>query len=138
MTACITSGARARKILEKPDGTKKILPNKADNIEVENGDQLHFITWGGGGWGDPLERDPATVALEVRRGLITRDGTKDYGVVLAKSGAVDEGATKTLRDTMRAARPAGPLPVFNYGPGLAYLREHGLAETGLPVPRAPR
>ena len=131
-------GARARKILEKPDGTKKILPNKADNIEVENGDQLHFITWGGGGWGDPLERDPATVALEVRRGLITRDGTKDYGVVLAKSGAVDEGATKTLRDTMRAARPAGPLPVFNYGPGLAYLREHGLAETGLPVPRAPR
>ncbi|MBY0512018.1 MAG: hydantoinase B/oxoprolinase family protein [Rhodospirillaceae bacterium] len=131
-------GARARKILEKPDGTKKILPNKADNIEVENGDQLHFITWGGGGWGDPLERDPATVALEVRRGLVTRDGAKDYGVVLTKTGAIDEAATKALRDKIHAARPAGPLPVFNYGPGLAHLREHGLAETGLPAPRAPR
>ena len=38
------------------------------------GDVLHFVTWGGGGWGDPLERDPALVALEVRRGLVTADG----------------------------------------------------------------
>ena len=131
-------GARARKILEKPDGTKKILPNKADNIEVENGDQLHFITWGGGGWGDPLERAPETVVLEVRRGLVTREGAKDYGVVLAKAGGVDEAATKTLRDKIRGARPAGAMPVFNYGPGLAHLQKHGLAETGLPVPRPPR
>ncbi|MEI6487168.1 MAG: hydantoinase B/oxoprolinase family protein, partial [Sphingomonadales bacterium] len=46
-------GARARKILEKADGTQSIVANKLDSLDVEAGDQLHFITWGGGGWGNP-------------------------------------------------------------------------------------
>ncbi|MEO0498410.1 MAG: hydantoinase B/oxoprolinase family protein, partial [Pseudomonadota bacterium] len=52
-------GMRAKKILERADGSEEILGNKIDNIEVHEGDLLHYITWGGGGWGDPLERDPA-------------------------------------------------------------------------------
>ena len=31
-------------------------------MPVVPGDVLHFVTWGGGGWGDPLERDPELVA----------------------------------------------------------------------------
>jgi N-methylhydantoinase B len=45
-------GKRARKILEKADGTTQIVGNKVEDLAVEAGDRLHFITWGGGGWGD--------------------------------------------------------------------------------------
>jgi hypothetical protein len=40
------------------------------------------ITWGGGGWGDPLDRLPALFALEVEQGLVTRAGARRYGVVI--------------------------------------------------------
>ncbi|MBM0171427.1 hydantoinase B/oxoprolinase family protein, partial [Altererythrobacter sp. C41] len=74
-------GARARKILEKPDGTTRIVGNKVEDLAVEANDVLHFITWGGGGWGDPLERDPELVAKEIVQGLLTPEGARAYGVV---------------------------------------------------------
>ncbi|MEP3725551.1 MAG: hydantoinase B/oxoprolinase family protein, partial [Parasphingorhabdus sp.] len=45
-------GDRATKILERADGSKEVVGNKQDGVEVRDGDLLHFITWGGGGWGD--------------------------------------------------------------------------------------
>ena len=74
-------GKRARKVLEKADGTAQIIGNKVEDVHVDEGDQLHFITWGGGGWGDPLDRDPALVGKEITQGLVTVDGAKAYGVV---------------------------------------------------------
>ena len=124
-------GARARKILEKADGTQMIVANKLEQLMVESGDQLHFITWGGGGWGDPLERDPALVAKEVEQGLVTIAGAKRYGVVIG-----DAAATAALRDAMRAQR-TGPLPLFDRGGEIEALRASCLAETGLPAPRQP-
>ena len=70
------------------------------------GDLLHFVTWGGGGWGDPLARDPDLVGLEVRRGLVTADGARRYGVVCDESGArrrVRDGDAARARWT-----PTGP------------------------------
>ncbi|WP_414902317.1 hydantoinase B/oxoprolinase family protein [Sphingomonas flavalba] len=128
-------GARARKILEKADGTRTIVGNKLEQLQVEAGDQLHYITWGGGGWGDPLDRDPALVAREFRQGLVSADGARDYGVVLA-DGVVDETATAALRAEMRAGR-SGPLPIFDFGPDIDTLRARCEAETGLPAPRQP-
>lgn len=128
-------GARARKILEKADGTSQVVGNKVEDLEVEAGDRLHFITWGGGGWGDPLERDPALVALEVEQGLVTVDGARRYGVVL-KDGQVDAAATEALRAKIRAERPA-PSGPFNFGPDIETLRANCLAETGLPAPKKP-
>ena len=128
-------GMRAKKILEKADGTEIVVGNKVDDIEVEEGDLLHFVTWGGGGWGDPLERDPELVALEVKRGLVSRDGTRPYGVVLDNHGGVDTNATEALRVEMRAAR--GKVEVFNFGPDIATLRAACEAETGLPAPKQP-
>ena len=129
-------GMRARKILERADGSREVLPNKVDNVRVEAGDQLHYITWGGGGWGDPLERDPELVALEVRRGLVTREGARRYGVVLDEQSRVDRAATEALRAEMRAGR--NELPIFNFGPDIETLRARCLEETGLPAPRPPR
>lgn len=65
-------GQRARKILEKADGTQTVIGNKVEDVVVRSGDQLHFITWGGGGWGDPLDRYLDLVGREIVQGLITR------------------------------------------------------------------
>ncbi|QYE33787.1 hydantoinase B/oxoprolinase family protein [Polymorphobacter sp. PAMC 29334] len=124
-------GARARKILERADGTETIVGNKLEDLRVGAGDRLHFITWGGGGWGDPLLRDPALVEKEVREGLVTINGARAYGVVIG-----DAAATEALRAEMRAARPAEQ-PLFDRGPDIETLRATCLAETGLPAPRAP-
>jgi N-methylhydantoinase B len=124
-------GERARKILEKADGTQTIVANKLEQLVVEAGDQLHFITWGGGGWGDPLERDPALVAREVDQGLVTIEGAKRYGVIVG-----DDAATSALRSTLRAQR-TGPLPLFDRGGEIEALRASCLEETGLPAPRQP-
>ncbi|MEO9470016.1 hydantoinase B/oxoprolinase family protein [Parasphingorhabdus sp.] len=128
-------GKRARKILEKADGTSVIVGNKIEEVAVEEGDQLHFITWGGGGWGDPLERDPALVGKEITQGLVTPDGAKEYGVIADANGVVDAAATEALRAEMAAKR--GPLPLFDYGPGIETLRENCEAETGLKPPVQP-
>ncbi len=128
-------GKRARKILEKADGTQIIIGNKVEDVAVDVDDQLHFITWGGGGWGDPLERDPALVALEIVQGLVRPEGARAYGVVVDMAGAVDTAATEKLRADMRTAR--GPLALFNAGPGIETLRANCTAETGLPAPVQP-
>src|SRR5207247_4338425 len=59
------AGARGRKVLEKTDGHQTVLPSKTDDVSVASGDRLHYVTWGGGGWGDPLDRDPELVARDV-------------------------------------------------------------------------
>jgi N-methylhydantoinase B len=61
-------------------------------------------TGGGGGWGDPLERDPAKVRWDVIEDLVSREAAREsYGVVLARDGAVDETATRKLRSEKRSA-----------------------------------
>ena len=96
---------------------------------------LHFSTWGGGGWGDPLERDPALVAKEIRQGLVSADGAKAYGVVADADGHLDEAATARLRGQLReAAKDKG---LFDRGGTLEELRARCRDETGLEPPRPP-
>lgn len=129
-------GARARKILEKPDGTTRIVGNKVEDLAVEANDVLHFITWGGGGWGDPLERDPELVAKEIVQGLLTPEGARAYGVVITPDGSIDTPATNTLRKTIRSER--GTVQVFDFGPSIDTLRTNCEKETGLTAPIQPR
>ena len=128
-------GKRARKILEKADGSSQIIGNKVEDVHVEEGDQLHFITWGGGGWGDALDRDPALVGKEIVQGLVTVAGAKAYGVIANAHGEVDVGATDALRAKLRQERAA--LPLFNYGPSIEQLRANCEVETGLSAPVQP-
>jgi N-methylhydantoinase B len=71
-------------------------------------DVFRSVTAGGGGYGDPLERDPALVARDVANGLVSVEcGEALYGVVLrieAQPAAVDVEATRARRDALRAAR----------------------------------
>ena len=67
------------------------------------GDRLRFTLGGGGGFGDPLERDPASVLADVREGLVSAEAARrDYGVALdAGLAAVDDDATRALRAAAR-------------------------------------
>ncbi|MBI2358352.1 MAG: hydantoinase B/oxoprolinase family protein [Deltaproteobacteria bacterium] len=68
-------------------------------------DRVIFRTAGGGGWGDPLERDPAAVAADIREGYISITAAADYGVVLdAATGEADLKATEALRQRLREER----------------------------------
>jgi N-methylhydantoinase B len=94
---------------------------RAKTASTPSGDVLHFVTWGGGGWGDPLERDPALVLRDVRNDFVSPDAAReDYGVVLTGDPpAVDEAATRELREAMRAGRGDRPVPIYNWGAALA-------------------
>jgi N-methylhydantoinase B len=79
------------------------------NIPVPLNSQAIVRTGGGGGWGDPLERDAALVAADAADGLISRQAARElYGVVLRGSMSLDESATQRLRDRLRSRRKARP------------------------------
>ncbi|MBY6058253.1 hydantoinase B/oxoprolinase family protein [Leisingera daeponensis] len=59
------------------DGGQDI-PGKGE-LRVEADDYLIFETPGGGGFGDPAERDPEALALDLKRGLVTEEGASAYG-----------------------------------------------------------
>jgi N-methylhydantoinase B len=129
-------GSRSIKRLVRTDGSEEILPSKCDRIKVESGDLLYFDTWGGGGCGDPLERETARVAFDVEAGLVTVDGARRYGVVI-KDGVVDETATKALREKMAKSR--GKVQLFDRGfTSMDELKARCLKDTGLPPPEAPK
>jgi N-methylhydantoinase B len=109
-------GARSEKWLLRKDGRREPLPAKVDNVRVQAGDRVVFRTAGGGGWGDPLERDVDRMRKDVARKLLSAEKARsEYGVVLTTDGklAVDTRATADLRQQMRHGRKA--LPLFNFG-----------------------
>ena len=64
-------------------------------------------TGGGGGWGDPLDRDPERVRADVLEELVSVEAARAaYGVVLAKDLTLDLAATVALRDKLRSAAAA--------------------------------
>ncbi len=131
-------GARSVKILYHGGygGKKEYLPSKCDNVKVKKNDIVSFITWGGGGWGNPLDRDAEAVATDVKRGLVTVTGALRYGVVLDANGVIDKAGTESLRADLRAKQPE-KLPVFNMGPPLKTILANAEKETHIPAPRPP-
>jgi N-methylhydantoinase B len=85
------------------------LPGKVSGFPVEADDVLLMESSGGGGFGDPLERDPARVAADVAEGYVTPGAAERvYGVVL-RGAAVDAVATTGRRAALAAARPRARL-----------------------------
>ena len=72
-------------------------------------DALYVRSDGGGGFGDPLEREPVRVQADIEAGMVSEGvAASVYGVVMA-AGAVDEDATAARREALRAARLATPM-----------------------------
>ncbi|WP_334173946.1 hydantoinase B/oxoprolinase family protein [Pseudoxanthobacter sp.] len=93
----------------RADGTAERLPN-AVNLTIGEGEMVRGLDCSGGGYGDPLERDPARVLEDVRERWETAARARDiYGVAFTGDPddddcAVDPAATSALRTTLRAAR----------------------------------
>jgi N-methylhydantoinase B len=128
-------GMRSSKRLVRGDGSEEWLPSKSEGIKVNKGDLLYFNTWGGGGWGDPFDRDPELVRSDVERGLATAEGARCYGVVLTGDGSVDMTATNELRTRLREAR--GEPELFNFGGSIEEIKARCKAETHLDPPQSP-
>jgi len=71
---------------------------------------VEFQSAGGGGFGDPLERDPEMVKRDVEMGYVSLEGARrDYGVVLDPLTLdLDSEATEKLRGELRARRGLAP------------------------------
>jgi N-methylhydantoinase B len=94
-------GALGKTVVNPGGPGERVVPGKA-SIDLAYGDVVSFQLSGGGGYGDPRERDPALVARDVRLALVSREQARGvYGVVVDGAGEVDREAT----DRLRAARP---------------------------------
>lgn len=91
-------GKGAALALVSPDGTVRDLPSKVPYAKARAGDVLISTGPCGGGYGDPLVRDPAAVAADVADGLISpATAARDFGVILTATGTVDTTATVARR-----------------------------------------
>lgn len=87
------------------------LPLPGKGMKVRPGQTMIASSQGGGGLGDPIERDPALVLTDVENGLVSEEGARrDYAVVV-KDNAIDEEATEALRRSRRRERLGGREPL---------------------------
>jgi N-methylhydantoinase B len=103
------------KFTRNPGTERAVELGNADIVKCEPGDVISIIGPGGGGYGDPFDRDPALVLHDVRCGYVSLQNARAlYGVVIQEN-AVDGEATAALRRT----HPIAPLSWghFDVGPG---------------------
>lgn len=82
------------------------LPGKVTGFQLRADDVVIERTAGGGGYGDPLERESHSIARDVRFGYVTPEKAGSvYGLVL-KGDAVDEAETTLKRARLRTAKPS--------------------------------
>jgi N-methylhydantoinase B len=88
------------------------VPPFGDNLELQYGDIVRVVTSGGGGWGNPAERDPLMVLQDVKDGFVSaHSACEDYGVVIEpETWKIDWRQTQERR----AAMPSSP-PLFDRG-----------------------
>jgi N-methylhydantoinase B len=97
--------------LTPSDGERRFLGATFSNVDVGEGDTFTRPSAGGGGFGDPLERDPQAVLEDVADGYVTAArACSDYGVVVNERDAelreyeLDEQATEAERARIRSER----------------------------------
>ena len=94
-----------------PDGNNQPLPSKP-TMTITRGDVFSHELAGGGGWGDPFNRDPDAVLQDVRNELVSTEAAREeYGVVVdTDKWAVDAASTETLR----SERPSAEQPFVSW------------------------
>ena len=94
-------GGYSRNTVHRLSGDEQAFPPMfSDGLDA--GELYHHVQAGGGGWGDPLERDPRRVAGDVRNGKVSREAARErYGVVLDEDLVVDREATVLARRGIR-------------------------------------
>jgi N-methylhydantoinase B len=122
----VRNGRRlAARSVDELDGDVDLLPPKATTTLAPSDVFVHWYA-GGGGFGDPLDRDPHAVLHDVCAGVVTQDGAvRDFGVVVVGSEAMgyslDESRTAAARETAREERLHGNRPAPREQSGLLDL-----------------
>ena len=116
-------GRNARNIYNPDRNDEELLPGKFTRTFRE-GDVFRYEMAGAGGWGDPLERDPAMVLRDVRNELVSLTAAHaDYGVVFrGKPLAVDEAATTECSAEDNPFNALISLPSFHHNSQGAPIR----------------
>jgi N-methylhydantoinase B len=113
-------------------GTPRDLGGLVDGEPVLAGQSVRVVTTGGGGWGDPLEREPELVLADVLDRKVSVEAARErYGVVVVATAdapgfAVDATATAGRRAGLKAQRRE-PLPAIDRGAGYAKMLRGGFA-----------
>jgi N-methylhydantoinase B len=97
-------GAPARTRLNPSSADERDV-GKADIVRLRAGDVIRYETPGGGGYGDPLQREPELTAADVRAGLVSEDAAREVYEVVFRDGQVDVAATAALRAKSAGRRP---------------------------------
>ncbi len=106
-------------------GRVEHLPSKASDA-LKTGDVLVFFAPGGGGFGDPLDREPERVAGDVANGWVSCEQAREmYGVALRDDGTVDAAATTDLRERVRGVRKQRPTASWASDDQCRYPEEAG-------------
>jgi len=93
--------ARPAHYVINPDGDDPMPVSSKSTTNLESGDVASVQTPGGGGYGDPTERDPERVLSDVLNEKVSVEAAREeYGVVV-EDGTVDEDATAQLREELR-------------------------------------
>ena len=85
---------------ERPGSDEQLpLPFKCNDLAFEAGDTEVLLTAGGGGYGDPRERDPERVRQDVLNGYVSVEAARrDYGVAIDRyTLQIDQALTRSLR-----------------------------------------
>ena len=91
--------------LDDIEGSLEILPPKHTRSAMELGDVWYHSWQAGGGYGDPLRRDPERVAMDVVREAVSPQAALEiYGVVMNEDGLYDPRATEARRSALRRER----------------------------------
>ena len=86
--------------LARVDGEIQEMPSKVPHTTLNAGDRFVCVGPAGGGYGDPFQRDPTRVLMDVKDGLVSRQSAeRDYGVAITKELILDDSATAALRQT---------------------------------------
>ncbi len=112
------SGAPNRLTIRYGSDDPYVVAHTADWVPMSAGDKINYDYGGGGGWGDPLDREPQAVLDDVLDEYVSIEGAvRDYGVVLTGSLddlslAIDNHATDELRAERRTQVLAGDTAAF--------------------------
>jgi N-methylhydantoinase B len=110
------AGGRSAQALRTADGSRTDLP-ACGGVVLRPGEVLECRCCGGGGYGDPLARDPERVGADIAEGWISAErGHAVYGVVLDAAGRPDLPATAALRTRLIDRRPSSGDPGRTPGP----------------------
>ena len=103
-------GACNEFLMHHADGSVEQVDVNTSGIVVRDGERFQMRLANGGGFGDPLERDPEAVRRDIAVGRFEpRDADRVYGVVV-RDGSVDTAATEAGRDEIRRRRLAAATP----------------------------